>query len=715
MQLFPHNQQAVEKVLEAFKTKSRVAVRHATGTGKSYIIAAVAEHFDSVCVIAPNWHTINEVKQLVGDSAETYTYMGVARDEEKQSKCGYDLIVLDEFHHTGAEKWGLAVRKLIDNNPDAKVLGTSATHIRYLENNRNMADEMFDGNIVSDISLVSSIEQGILPKPTYITALYDISSYKRKTRNRINKTIADDDWRADKLEHLAGVSKAFEVSYGAGVIIKKHLPQSTKRVIVFCNKIKSTKSAETMLRKWFDNAGFKNVDFYHINSKNDEYSLDMNRFESDTYMPGYLKVAISVNMLNEGVHIPKVDSVIMLRETASRIIVEQQIGRCLTSTKKESPIVFDLVNNYKLIDATLSGFMHDMGTKQESNTGAIKHTEEKEYAPFKILDYAKDMVSILNEIDKKLEDRNTEMFAKLVQFYEEHGRMPMRDNSCSSEDIILYSFLCCLSTKRNELTYEQRNWLNDRGWAIGRSSIDERLDKFEAACKMKESGIPFVKSNEQMHFSTGKLHKVYRCGMMNEEQQKRYESIVEAYGLKKESSRMDELEEFIKTNKRLPTQKDSRYLAQTINNCRRNADRTDRERPELSALLLKYGFDIHAPKKKANPRYTDEDILNFKSEIVRTVIETGVMPKQKSRCMTWYNNNCKKDEVKEWYGKSVKPFINKNEMLYRWEQYHKLTGKLPKDQRINEYRYKIRKGIITDPERIARAAAIGIIKPKDQK
>lgn len=60
-----------------------------------------------------------------------------------------DYIVLDEFHRCGAEMWGDGVDRLLSLYPDTPILGLSATAIRYLDNQRNMADELFDGNIAS--------------------------------------------------------------------------------------------------------------------------------------------------------------------------------------------------------------------------------------------------------------------------------------------------------------------------------------------------------------------------------------------------------------------------------------------------------------------------------------------------------------------------------------------------------------------------------------
>lgn len=64
-----------------------------------------------------------------------------------------DYIILDEFHRCEAEVWGQGVQNLLACYLDAKLLSLSATHIRYLDNQRDMADELFDGNIASEVTL----------------------------------------------------------------------------------------------------------------------------------------------------------------------------------------------------------------------------------------------------------------------------------------------------------------------------------------------------------------------------------------------------------------------------------------------------------------------------------------------------------------------------------------------------------------------------------
>ena len=78
--------------------------------------------------------------------------------------------MLDEFHRAGAKEWGIGVQKLLSMHEDAKVLGTSATPIRYLDSLRNMADELFNNNFAVNMSLADAIREKILPLPVYVTS-----------------------------------------------------------------------------------------------------------------------------------------------------------------------------------------------------------------------------------------------------------------------------------------------------------------------------------------------------------------------------------------------------------------------------------------------------------------------------------------------------------------------------------------------------------------
>lgn len=103
--------------------------------------------------------------------------------EEELRDIKADYIVLDEFHRCGAAAWGKGVARLLAHLPKAKLLGLSATSVRYLDNRRDMSDELFEGNVASEMTLGEAIVKGILPSPVYVTALYsckrDLSRWER--------------------------------------------------------------------------------------------------------------------------------------------------------------------------------------------------------------------------------------------------------------------------------------------------------------------------------------------------------------------------------------------------------------------------------------------------------------------------------------------------------------------------------------------------------
>ena len=84
------------------------------------------------------------------------------------------MIVLDEFHRCGPDEWGRGVQNILNAYPSAFKFGTSATPIRYLDNRRDMAKELFEGNIAENLSLAQAITRNILPMPKYVCALYTL-------------------------------------------------------------------------------------------------------------------------------------------------------------------------------------------------------------------------------------------------------------------------------------------------------------------------------------------------------------------------------------------------------------------------------------------------------------------------------------------------------------------------------------------------------------
>ena len=62
--------------------------------------------------------------------------------------------------------------RLLTQHPEVPLLGLSATNVRYLDNQRDMAEELFAGQIASYMTLGEAVVRGILPAPVYVTSVY---------------------------------------------------------------------------------------------------------------------------------------------------------------------------------------------------------------------------------------------------------------------------------------------------------------------------------------------------------------------------------------------------------------------------------------------------------------------------------------------------------------------------------------------------------------
>lgn len=71
-------------------------------------------------------------------------------------------MILDEFQHCDVKFWSLGVKNLLSIYSGTLILEFSATAIRYLDNQRDMLSELFDGNIVNEIIQSEAIIRSIL-------------------------------------------------------------------------------------------------------------------------------------------------------------------------------------------------------------------------------------------------------------------------------------------------------------------------------------------------------------------------------------------------------------------------------------------------------------------------------------------------------------------------------------------------------------------------
>ena len=200
LRLFEHDEKAYHAAVRMMEQYGKAAIVHPTGTGKSYIAFKLIEDNPEKVVIwlSPSEYIFKtQLEGLKGnvpdfplENVHFYTYaklMCCAQaqlDEIAAQKPAY--IVLDEFHRAGAECWGESTVALLRLCPDAKLLGLTATNVRYLDNNRDMAEELFDSCVASDMTLGEAVVRGILPTPNYVTTVYQYQKTLAKYQARVD-------------------------------------------------------------------------------------------------------------------------------------------------------------------------------------------------------------------------------------------------------------------------------------------------------------------------------------------------------------------------------------------------------------------------------------------------------------------------------------------------------------------------------------------------
>lgn len=251
------------------------------------------------------------------------------------------LTYADEAHHSGADSY----QKIMNYFTPDFWLGMTASP----ETNRFDVYAIFDHNIAYEIRLQQAMEEDLLC-PFHYFGITDLSID--------GKVIGDEDC-AEGLRNFNRLVCDDRVSY---VIEQaKYYGYSGDRVkgLVFCSRKEEARS----LSQKFNERGFRTE---ALTGEDSEARRDavIERLVADIPKEqmaeaDYLDYIFTVDIFSEGVDIPEINQVIMLRPTKSSIVFVQQLGRGLRkSENKEFVVVLDFVGNYKnnfLIPIALSG------------------------------------------------------------------------------------------------------------------------------------------------------------------------------------------------------------------------------------------------------------------------------------------------------------------------------------------------------------------------
>jgi len=335
--------------------EKRALLVSATGTGKTYASAFALREldFDKALFIVHRGQIARQARDsfrnvfcddktlglLTGDE-HNYdadiifaTVQTMYKDEilAKFSPDYFDIIIVDEVHRAGAESH----QKIIDYfQPKKLLLGMSATPERT---DGYDIYSLFDHNIAHEIRLQQAMEEDLLC-PFHYFGISDLE---------INGEIVDDNTDFNRLTADSRVNHIIEKI--------EYYGHSGDRVkgLIFCSR----KEEAAILSEKFNLKGYRTTHLSGEDSQEKRLST-IERLVGDNN-DNALDYIFTVDIFNEGVDIPEINQVVMLRPTQSPIIFVQQLGRGLRKAmNKEYVIVIDFIGNYNnnyMIPIALSG------------------------------------------------------------------------------------------------------------------------------------------------------------------------------------------------------------------------------------------------------------------------------------------------------------------------------------------------------------------------
>jgi superfamily II DNA or RNA helicase/HKD family nuclease/SOS-response transcriptional repressor LexA len=312
----------------------------ATGLGKTWLAA-----FDAVRMGARRILFVAHREEILNQAASTFIrilpgkrvgyFTGRSRDGDVDVLCAsvqtlgkashlerfapqhFDYIVVDEFHHAAAATY----RRLLAHFAPSFMLGLTATPDRT---DQSDILSLCDDNLVFGCPLFEGISSGLLA-PFHYYGIHDESVDYKEVPWRNGRF--DPEELSNKLATLARARHA----------LTQWRAKAQKRTLAFCV---STRHADYMAAH-FTRAGVSAASVYAGSELGRAQALE--KLED-----GSLQVVFSVDLFNEGVDLPSIDTVLMLRPTESKILFLQQLGRGLRRHEgKQQLVVLDFIGNHQ--------------------------------------------------------------------------------------------------------------------------------------------------------------------------------------------------------------------------------------------------------------------------------------------------------------------------------------------------------------------------------
>ncbi|MDO4916026.1 MAG: DEAD/DEAH box helicase [Rothia sp. (in: high G+C Gram-positive bacteria)] len=367
-------QKALAKLKDAWGKGNRALVISATGTGKT-ILAALAvrqERVQRVLFVVHREQILRKARdefQKVIDLPEKE--FGLFVGSQRELSCRFvfatvqtlskthtlenipadyfDYIIIDEAHRSGSPSY----QKLINYFSPQYLLGLTATPERT---DHISVYEVFNHNVAYEIRLQEALEAKMLVPFSY----YGISDYTDSN----NKTIDDN-------SELARLILPERVDYIVQMVEEYGHPRNVKGLI-FCGSKDEARKISTELNNRQVNGKKLRTIALDGDTTQQERAVAVQNLQN-----GELDYLITIDIFNEGIDIPSINQVVMLRHTKSSIIFTQQLGRGLRKYEgKDHLRVLDFIGNYEnnfLIPIALFG---DNSSNKDSIRRKMIHAQE---------------------------------------------------------------------------------------------------------------------------------------------------------------------------------------------------------------------------------------------------------------------------------------------------------------------------------------------------
>jgi superfamily II DNA or RNA helicase/diadenosine tetraphosphate (Ap4A) HIT family hydrolase len=310
----------------------------ATGLGKTWLAAFDSEQFERVLFVAHREEILQQARDTfrrIRPMSRLGLYTGEEKDGEADvlfasiatlgksvhlsrfERDRFSYIVIDEFHHAEAATY----RRLIDYFEPAFLLGLTATPDRT-----DGADllRLCGNNEVYRCDLLEGIRRELL-SPFHYLGVPDVVDYRNIP------------WKSGKFDPAA-LEAEVATQRRAQNAFEQWSKYRRTRTLAFCV---STKHASFM-SNYFADRGARCV-AVHSGPGSAPRGQALEELRA-----GVLDVVFSVDMLNEGVDVPMVDTVLMLRPTESKILWLQQFGRGLRKADDKPFVqVIDYIGNHR--------------------------------------------------------------------------------------------------------------------------------------------------------------------------------------------------------------------------------------------------------------------------------------------------------------------------------------------------------------------------------